>query len=73
VSPRLRVHLVTAVLFAAVVLVLAVLWWARALLVYLLALAVGGVVYYALFRFVKRRLATRGGEPPAAGPDDEVE
>ncbi|HEY3359085.1 MAG TPA: hypothetical protein VGQ83_37895 [Polyangia bacterium] len=73
-SPRLRTHLITAALFAGVVLVLAVLWWLRNVFVYVLLVGVGLVAYYGLYLVVASRLKARDERPePEPPPDDGLD
>jgi apolipoprotein N-acyltransferase len=73
-TPRVRTHLITAALFAGVVLVLALLWWLRNVFVYLLLGAVALVAYYGLYLLVASRLKTRAAEErPPERPDDDLE
>jgi fatty acid desaturase len=58
-SPRLRTHLVTAGLFAAVVVLLLLVWWLRSVFVYVLLGVVGLLVYWGLYLLVSSRLRER--------------
>lgn len=71
-SSRLRTHLITLGLFAAVIVVLALLWWLRGVFAYVLLLGVGIVVYYGLYLLVVSRLKTRT-EERAERPDDGLD
>ena len=62
-------HLITLGLFAAVILVLALLWWLRNVFAYVLLLGVGIVVYYGLYLLVASRFKTRT-EERSERPDD---
>ncbi len=55
-SPRLRAHVITAVLYAALVFVILLLYALRHVLVYLLFLVLAAVLYYGLYRIVSVRL-----------------
>ncbi len=71
-SPRLRTHLVTAALFAAVVVAVLVLWYLRGLFVYVLLGIVALLVYWGLYLVVKSRFLTRTrDDEDRARPDGE--
>ena len=61
-SPRLRTHLVTAGLFAAVVVAVLLVWWLRSVFVYVLLGVVALLVYWGLYLLVSSRLRVRAEE-----------
>jgi hypothetical protein len=61
-SPRLRTHLVTAGLFAAVVVAVLLVWSLRNVFVYVLLGVVGLLVYWGLYLVVSSRLRARAAE-----------
>ncbi len=61
-SPRLRTHLVTAGLFAAVILVVLLVWSLRSVVVWVLLGVVALLVYWGLYLLVSTRLRTRDEE-----------
>ncbi len=61
-SPRLRTHLVTAGLFAAVVVVLLLVWSLRSVFVWVLLGVVALLVYWGLYLLVSTRLRTKAEE-----------
>ncbi len=61
-SPRLRTHLVTAGLFAAVILVVLLVWSLRSVFVWVLLGVVALLVYWGLYLLVSTRLRTRDEE-----------
>ncbi|MBI5478316.1 MAG: hypothetical protein HY906_05635 [Deltaproteobacteria bacterium] len=61
-SPRLRTHLLTAGLFAAVIVVVLLVWSLRNVFVYVLLGAVALLVYWGLYLLVSSRLRARADE-----------
>jgi fatty acid desaturase len=61
-SPRLRTHLVTAGLFAAVILVVLLVWSLRSVFVWVLLGIVALLVYWGLYLLVSTRLRTKADE-----------
>jgi Ca2+/Na+ antiporter len=61
-SPRLRTHLVTAGLFAAVIAVMLLVWSLRNVFVYVLLGVVALLVYWGLYLLVSSRLRHRAEE-----------
>ncbi len=61
-SPRLRTHLVTAGLFAAVILVVLLVWSLRSVFIWVLLGIVALLVYWGLYLLVSTRLRTKAEE-----------
>jgi hypothetical protein len=61
-SPRLRTHLMTAGLFAAVVLVVLLVWSLRSVFVWVLLGVVALLVYWGLYLLVSTRLRAKAEE-----------
>ena len=70
-SPRLRTHLVTAGLFAAVVVAVLLVWSLRSVFVYVLLGIVALLVYWGLYLVVSSRLRARAEDDGERRPDAE--
>jgi hypothetical protein len=70
-SPRLRTHLVTAGLFAAVVVALLLVWWLRSVFIYILLGIVALLVYWGLYLVVSSRFRARADDQKERRPDGE--
>jgi hypothetical protein len=72
-TPRMRTHVITAALFAAVAVGLGLLWWLRHFFVWALLAVVAALGYYGLYLLVSSRLKARPEEQREVEPPPERE